>query len=239
MWNKILGILPVLFALVIVLFSYITVKDIRAEIAEIKLSIQKLNEKAGILEQGSNAIFPIGQRPIRGNKNTRVVMLEFTDFQCPFCKKYHTEVFPALDALYVSTGKIQYMQVDFPLRGHPMAETAALAARCGIAEGKYFEMVDALFEMGTNFKDDDFNQAAAKFKLNPEQFRNCMQNKIHLDSVRSDVSNAEGINVSGTPTFLVGRVNSQGQVVGKVIYGSQPLTTFKQYIESALEGVDH
>ncbi len=166
--------------------------------------------------------------PVLGDANAPVTVLEFSDFQCPFCKKANDEALKQVKENYVKTGKVKLVFRDFPLEIHPEAETAALAAECAHEQGKFWEYHDVLFENQASLSDANYKKWAEELGFDTEQFNKCYKGLKYLDEVRKDMNDGQSYGVSGTPAFFVN---------GKLVTGAQPYTVFEQEIEAALVAV--
>src|SRR5438046_8846595 len=109
-------------------------------------------------------VLDIAGAPVKGNANARVVLVDFSDYQCPFCARLVRETMPVIEAEYIKTGKIKYVFSDFPLDGHGYAFKAAAAANCAGAAGKYWEMQDRTFANQSAITPEDFLKAGRAFR---------------------------------------------------------------------------
>lgn len=165
-----------------------------------------------------------------GNKDAKVVMVEFTDYQCPFCKRAFESTWPQIKKDYVDTGKMWYVLRDLPLSFHPNAKPGALAARCAGEQDKYIEMHDMLFTKQDEWAQladasDKFKEYAKTLGLNTGSFDSCVDDKKYEDVVEADIALAGKVSATGTPTFYVN---------GKQVVGAQPISAFTSAIEEAL-----
>ncbi|PJF38539.1 MAG: thioredoxin, partial [Phototrophicales bacterium] len=165
----------------------------------------------------------------KGNKDAKVVMVEFTDYECPFCARYFSDSYKSIVEKYVDTNKIAYINRDLPLSFHKSAESAALAARCAGDQGKYYEMHDLLFENQTEWTTGDARDAFVKYAgdlgLNTAEFESCYDNGKFVEEIKADAALASSVGANGTPTFFIN---------GEKLVGAQPIATFEQAIEAAL-----
>ncbi len=163
--------------------------------------------------------------PVLGDADAPVTIVEFSDFQCPFCKKANDEALKEVKEKYVQTGKVKLVYRDFPLEFHPEAEPAALAAECADEQGKFWEYHDLLFANQASLSDANYKKWAQELGLDTEQFNGCYKGLKYLDEMRADMSDGQKYGVSGTPAFFVN---------GKLLTGAQPYAAFEQEIEAAL-----
>lgn len=166
-----------------------------------------------------------------GDEDAPVVMVEFTDYQCPFCSRHFLETFPKIKADYIDTGKVRYVFLDFPLTSiHPQAQLAAEAARCAGDQGAYLQMHDVLFgrQDEWNGRDDAgqiFNGYARELGLNGDVFAGCLAEGKHTAAVQADLEQGIALGVDGTPAFFIN---------GNFVSGAQPFEVFRGAIESLL-----
>ena len=169
----------------------------------------------------------------RGNTDAKVTVIEFSDFQCPFCKQHVEETQPALDKEFVDTGKVMWVFKHFPLSIHPQAPAAGAAAECAADQGKFWEMHEALFANQDKWTVDDpnpaFEELAKEVGLDAEKFTACLDDGKAAERVTSDMSEGAPF-VQGTPTFIV-LYNGEGQIIP----GALPLDTFKQVLQEAID----
>ena len=168
--------------------------------------------------------------PFFGSANAPVTMVEFTDFQCPFCKRAHDTNFATIKSQYIDTGKVKYVVKDFPLSFHTEADEAANAANCAAEQGKYYEMYNKLFEAQENWvgsadPNSYFKTLGQGIGLNTATFNSCVDSNKHSAEVQQDISEGGAAGVSGTPTFFIN---------GKKIVGAQPLGAFTAALDAEL-----
>lgn len=165
----------------------------------------------------------------KGSEDAPVTMVEFTDYQCPFCARHFTTTLPQIEKEYVETGKVRYLIRDLPLPIHPNAPAAALAARCAGDEGKYWEMHDTLYEKQVEWSsgnaDELFAGYAGEVGLDSGAFASCMDSEKYKKEIDEDIALAQQVGASGTPAFVIN---------GQLVIGAQPFTRFQQAIEPGL-----
>jgi protein-disulfide isomerase len=168
----------------------------------------------------------------RGDINAPLTIIEFSDFQCPYCQRHNAETQPVLDEKYVDTGKVLWVYKHFPLSIHPQAPAAAIAAECAADQGKFWEMHDALFNSVQEWSIDDptevFKSLAANVGLDADAFAACLTDPAIEARVSSDEGEGEQF-VQGTPTFIVVHGNQ-----GSIIPGALPEASFSKVIEDEL-----
>ena len=167
---------------------------------------------------------PIGTSSTIGPENAPVTIVEFGDFQCPFCKRFHDQVLPALLKQY--DGKIRFVYRSFPIRAiHAYAQSAAEAAQCAFDQQKFWEYHDLLFQDTQRLAKADLLAYADQVKLDTRVFRNCLESAKHAQDVEHDYQAGVRLGVTGTPTFFIN---------GRVLTGAQPLAAFSAVIDAEL-----
>jgi protein-disulfide isomerase len=174
---------------------------------------------------------------VKGAKTVPVLILEFSDYQCPFCARYSRETFPLIQRDYIKTGKVKYVFRDFPIETiHPQAPKAHEAAHCAGEQGKYWEMHDRLFANQKALGRSDLSRHAEGIKLDLARFDPCLDSGRHRPKVMKDIADGLKAGVKGTPTFLLGLRGPDGEVVNAAtgIRGAAPYDKFKAAIDSLL-----
>lgn len=166
-----------------------------------------------------------------GEVEAPVKIVEFTDYECPFCARFVEQTYEQIKTKYVDSGKVRYIVRDLPLPFHQNAELAAVAARCAAKDGKYLEMHDKLFEMQEEWSQESsaestFVSYAGELGLSTAGFESCLADEAVITKVQNDAELAAQIGASGTPTFIIN---------GKLIVGAQPYNAFEAVIEDELE----
>ncbi len=151
----------------------------------------------------------------RGNLDAKVTVIEFTDFQCPYCRQHSQATQPALDEAFVDTGDVLWVFKHFPLDIHPQAPAAGVAAECAAEQGKFIEMSEALFDSQGNWSISDpspvFVDLASQIDgIDTDAFERCLADPAIAERVDSDLNEGTPF-VRGTPTFIV-LYNEQGQI---------------------------
>jgi len=146
---------------------------------------------------------PAGERPFKGRADAAVVVNEFSDFQCPACKTA-VPVVEALDEKYGANIRINYRH--FPLRIHPFAKDAALAAECANDQGKFWEMHDLMFANQPNIQKPQLKKMAEQLGLKTAEFNACLDSKARQSIIDADVAEGNRLGLGGTPTFYINDV---------------------------------
>jgi protein-disulfide isomerase len=176
---------------------------------------------------------PVGDEEFAmGSPNAPITLVEFTDFQCPYCRKFHKATFPQLKKEYIDSGKVRFISRDLPLGFHSYAKNAALQARCAGEQSKYWEMRDQLFTADT-LSEATVQELGRSLELDVNRLQKCILDKRTSSAIDADLKLAEKIGVSGTPSFLIGKV-SNGMLDGFLIRGAQPFGAFRPHIEQLI-----
>jgi protein-disulfide isomerase len=171
---------------------------------------------------------------ILGSAAASVMIIEFTDLQCPYCARFARDTWPLLRERYVDTGRIRFATRDLPLPFHEFAVPAAVAARCAGQQGKFWEYREALFRDQSLLSQAHYSELAGTFGLDTVRFETCRADPAVLDSVRADAALAASSGIASTPSFVIGRVVN-GQFEGEMVAGAQPFEVFQQRIDSLLQ----
>ena len=211
-------------------------KTILKELDEIKKLLQA-KPAAAQLVQPVDVELSVDGDPFKGDKNAPLTLVEFSDFQCPFCGQYVRQTLPQIENEYIKTGKVKYVFRDFPLQSiHKDAFKAAEAAQCAGAQGKYWEMHDLLFNNQKALSPDNLSSYAKDLALDLSKFKECLDSGKSADGIRKDLEEGQKSGMKGTPSFFLGYTdpNSQKIKAKKFIRGATPYPTFKEAIEGLL-----
>ncbi|MGH1522331.1 MAG: DsbA family protein [Nitrosopumilus sp.] len=177
--------------------------------------------------------------PVIGDPNAPITIIEFSDFQCPFCARFHVQTLPSIYEEYIEQGKVKLVFRDFPIQSiHPNALPASIAAECANDQGKFKEMHDKLFESQNDWNKQETNVALAMFaeyaetiEIEKKEFESCITSGKHINDIRKDLEDGREYGVTGTPGFFVGN-----DEIGYVeLKGAQPFESFKKIIDAQLD----
>ena len=190
------------------------------------------NIPAGSQQGTVKAEVSIDDDTIFGNEKAKITIVEFSDYQCPFCRTFWKGAFSQIKKEYIDTGKVRFVYRDYPLSFHPMAEVSAQAAECAGDQNKYLEMHDKIFGeqeklgQGTvTYTIQDLKKWAGQVGLDQSKFNQCLDSEKYKDEVAKDFADGSAVGVSGTPTTYIN---------GRQLVGAQPFTTFKAIIDEEL-----
>jgi protein-disulfide isomerase len=160
-----------------------------------------------------------------GSKEAPLTIVEYTDYQCPFCQRFHVTAFPELKKAYIDTGKVRFYSKDMPLDFHPNAMRAAMAARCAGEQGKFWQLRDTMGANPNSLDIEHILNFAGDLKLDTGALRTCIDAGKYKETVQNDVLEAMKIGANGTPTFIVGKSVGEG-VDGELVVGAMPFQMF-------------
>jgi protein-disulfide isomerase len=166
----------------------------------------------------------------------RVAIIEFTDFQCPYCGVYARNVYPKVKSTFVDTGKVAYIERHFPVEAiHPFAVGASRAGECAREQGKFWDLRALLFDNQTALEEHQLVTHAAAAGLNSDALRRCMKEDRSARAVEDDRKEGQRLGVTVTPTFFVGTIEADNRIIPlKKISGAQSFDVFNAAINEAL-----
>ena len=169
---------------------------------------------------------PVDDDPILGSQDAPITIVEFSDYECPYCRQWHSEVYTQLLDTYGD--QIRFVYRDFPLESiHASAKPAAEAANCAFEQGEFWDYHDKLFSMELGLSPSAYLEYASQLGLDGEQFQECIDSGRYQQEVQSDFEFAANLGVRSTPTFFIN---------GIAVVGAQPFEIFQQVIERELAG---
>jgi len=225
--------------------SYVTSLD-SDEITQTDLTeaILKLESKIGNSPQTSiqtntqSIRVSIDDDPMKGDPNAPITIIEFSDYECPFCGRFYANTLPLIEKNFINTGKVNFVYRDFPIQSiHPNAVPAAIAAECADDQDSFWSFHDMIFENNDTWSKlkgvsvlNEFEQYAVTLGLNTEEFNTCLESGKHLDEVRNDLQDGQNYGVEGTPGFFIGN-----EKIGFTkVSGAKPYPVFEEILEGML-----
>jgi len=179
-------------------------------------------ENVKVMLEAPRIEIDISGAPAQGKSNAKVTLVEFSDYQCPFCKRVRPTIWRLMDEY---KDQVQYVFMDFPLSFHRQAQKAHEAALCANEQDKYFEYNKKIFNDQKNLEVSDLKKYAKELGLDTKKFDKCLDDGKLADTVRSNVAKGVEAGVSGTPAFFIN---------GIMLSGAQPYAVFKEIIEDEL-----
>lgn len=222
------------------------VEQLRKEVEALKARQQVLEKQLAqliaALTQGRNQLPPdatisLKNAPSLGKPDAKVTIVEFSDFQCPYCGRHFAQTMPQIQKDYIDTGKVRYVFRDFPIEQlHPQSPKAHEAANCARDQGKYWEMWRQLFSHQRQLAHDDLVGDAAALGLDKAKFTQCLDSGKYAGEVQTSVNEAMRLGASGTPTIFFGLTDRGSDTLKPVavIEGAHPFERFKETIDSLL-----
>ncbi len=203
---------------------------LKKDLGDLKQDVARLGQERAE-EQRQESEIDINSAFSLGSDDAKVAIIEFTDYQCPFCRKHTEKTFPVIKNQLIDTGRVKYFVKDFPLGFHGLAKSAAVAARCAGEQGKYWEMHDLVFDRQQQLNQASFSAFADRLSLNIDQFKECSVASTALEGIEADINDGKSMGVQGTPAFFVGRIRHSRLVDAKALYGTQGYGSFLRIID--------
>jgi protein-disulfide isomerase len=160
-----------------------------------------------------------------GRSDAPLTLLEFTDYQCPYCRRFQAEAWPLIKKNWIDTGKLRFIVRDLPLQFHSSALPAAEAAHCAGEQGKFWEMHHALLTGDDPLANGGIDRRATQLGLDLERLHACTKANRYESAIARNIATAEALNVNGTPAFVLGRM-ANGGLEGQLVSGAQPYVEF-------------
>lgn len=172
---------------------------------------------------------------VLGRDDAPVTIVEFGDYQCPYCRKYHGTTYTDLKKNYIDTGKVRYIVRDFPLQFHANAGPAALAVRCAAEQGQiqFLALRDLMLENSADLGAESIKKYGNQINLDMTKFRNCIDTKKYSPAVQKDIADANALGINATPSFVIGKT-AKDQIDGVRIAGALPYSGFESAIQAQM-----
>ena len=204
-----------------------------------KLELKMLQNRLPTNQPSEPVKISADDDPVIGNPDAPITIIEFSDFQCPFCARFHVQTLPLLLEQYIDQGKVKLVFRDFPIQSiHPNALPASVSAECANEQGQFKPMHDMLFDNQKQWSNQEtvnalsmFSQYATEIGLDQENFDSCLTSGKYIEEIRNDLDDGRSYDVTGTPGFFIGN-----DEIGYVeLKGAQPFESFKKVIDAQLE----
>jgi protein-disulfide isomerase len=214
--------------------------EIFMQMSEMRKDIRQLQQQVALLEEKlaerETKLAPISlngsEKMTLGKQDAALAIVEFSDYECPYCAKHYRNVLPKLKERFIDRGTVKYVLKDFPLDFHEYAKPASLAARCAGEQGQYWAMHDAVFANKGEASDEVIVAVSREKKLDLAALKKCLDDPKQASDVEKDIALGTQLGVQGTPAFIVGRVKGNFVVDYKKLDGVQSFETFAGMIES-------
>lgn len=207
-------------------------KQIRV-LLETQLRQSPVRQGAPAAAADRNVTLPPGTDFRLGRDDARLTLVEFTDYQCPYCRQYHISTFEQLKKDYIDTGRIRYVSRDLPLDFHKLAFGAANAARCAGEQGKFWELRHVMIVNADRLTTDALITYAKDLGLDASRFQACLKSEKYAPEIRKDLSVAQAAGITGTPSFVLGKTTKVG-AEGVVLVGNIPYADLEARIRDLL-----
>ena len=168
-----------------------------------------------------------------GQANAPLVMVEYTDLQCPFCQQFHNTTFAQIKANYIDTGKVRFVSRDFPLDFHENARRAAVAGRCAAEQGKFWEMRHVMIVNAEALKPDNLMTYAGNVSIDVPKFKVCLDSDKYRADIDKQIAEGTAAGVNGTPSFIIGKLDKD-KLNGVRMVGAMPYAQFDAKIQELL-----
>jgi protein-disulfide isomerase len=182
-----------------------------------------------------NTVIDLRDSPAKGAAAAKIVLVEFSDYECPYCQRHADSVGPKLDRAFINNGLVRLVFVNNPLPIHKNAKMLASAAICAGMQNRFWDMHDSLFRVKPGDK-EAILEIAKMLILDEPRFKDCMEDRREAEAtIQHDVEIAKGLDLSVTPAFGVGLSDGSGHVqIRKVIKGALPFAVFEKTIRDVL-----
>ncbi len=217
---------------------------LRAEVKQLKKdlkAIQDLPPIQQLLAQNAplDVTLDVSNSPFKGDKNAKLTLVEFSDYQCPACRSYATQSYAQYHAPLVDSGQIKFVFFDFPLTRHQQAFKAAEAARCAGEQDQYWAMHDQLFANQQKLMPEDLLSHATMLGLDGVAFKECLDSGRHAEIIRSNMADGRNVRLRGTPHFAIGYTRDGGNSVNIVKQLSgQPFNVITEVVNELMANLE-
>lgn len=177
--------------------------------------------------------------PQMGSPLAPLTIVEFSDFECPYCKRFHEQVLPKLKQAYIRPGLVRFVHKDLPLPYHQHARTAAAASRCAGEQNRYWQLYGAIFDQQSCLNCKGIEAIAKEQNLDSKTLQACIERKSTQALINANISEAALHNIRATPTFVIGPTLPNGEHRGEITEGAIPWPRFKALIDQKLKALKH
>lgn len=210
--------------------------EIISELRRIRALLESTRRLQPSLD-GAKVTVDVRDAPVLGSMAAPVSIVEFMDYECPFCRQFYSQTLPELRRRYVETGKVRFYVMAFPLDKHKTAMLAARAARCAHQQLRFWSLHDAMETDDVGLELNRLTELAGRAGADADKFRSCVDSADSKEAIRWDMNEAARIGVGGTPAFIIGRTINSG-VEGEVVLGNRPFGVFAEKIDSLIGGAE-
>jgi len=221
------------------------VDEMQKDLVEIKKMLKELKAAPparAAAPDFKEQVVSIGTSPYKGKVDATVTLIEFSDYQCPYCARNYRDVVPTLEAEYIDTGKLKFVMRENPIPTlHKNAMNASMAALCAGDQDKYWEMHNVLFDNQKKLDAENLKFLAGAIGLDATKFNQCLDSNKYAKQIAADIASGSKIGVRGTPGFVLGLTDPNDPDKANMtifIKGAQSLDSFKQAIDGLLESAE-
>lgn len=207
--------------------------ELRAELAQIKTLQTAIARRVGMGELVRPDAIAFGAGEKIGSEAATIAIVEFTDLHCPFCRRFHTDVYPELKQQFIDNGQVLFVGRELPLLNlHPQAGFAAVALRCAANQQQYTAAKDSLFNSAGSFTGEYIEQLPIDLGVDAEQFNACLQDASVHQAVSQSINYANELGFNATPVFVIGRKQGDTVTDYTVLSGAKDIAAFVAVIEA-------
>lgn len=167
-----------------------------------------------------------------GSPSATIAIVEFGDYQCPYCRAFHVGTLPKLHESFVKTGKVRYFYKDFPLSSHRQAFGASVAGYCGGAQKRYWQMQELLYAEQARLGNALYDELATELGLDVQAFKACLRSDVARSAVNRDVIDGRSVGINATPSFIIGIIAGDRVVIKRMAAGAPSFEVFAKEIEA-------
>lgn len=208
--------------------------DMLKELRQIRALLEKTGTPSGPAPVVRGKLKIDGKHAL-GSKDAPLTIVEFADYQCSFCRQFQSTTFAELRKKYIDTGKVRFIARNMPLDFHPNAKGAAEAAFCASDQGQFWKMHELLYSDANKLAVADVLAYARDLHLDMPAFQKCLESNQHKDDLARDMQDATMLQITGTPSFFIGKTLPDG-VDGSVLIGAMPLANFEAKLKESENG---
>ena len=207
------------------------------ELSEMRKLLERIEKKTPTRQVQrqvpKTAKIPVKGGSVIGSLKAPLTMIEFTDYECPYCLRFYENTYPELKKKYIDTGKLKLIIKDLPLKFHPHARKAAQATRCAGEQGKFIDLHLLLYKNRKKIQEKYLSEYAKAISIDVKRFNECLSSTRYLADIDRDTAEARKAGINGTPTFVIGKTT--GDILDGIrIVGAQKINIFDQHIQKLL-----
>lgn len=210
--------------------------EIQQKLAKLENNQTIIARRVGLASLVRPERLTLGNGIREGSSAAKVAIIEFTDIQCPFCKRFNDETLPRIKKEMVDTNAVVYISQDYPLvKTHPAAGPAAIALRCMYEQSpqNYQQAKDLLFKNGGALSEEKLKEIATEINIDLDQFSSCRNGNQARDMVIASLKYGADLGIDSTPSFIIGKLENGELIDYQIIEGAKPFEQFKAAVEAA------